>query len=220
MDQDSVVGTKAVTIEAYKGVSVSIAKFLSWFDDESRARLEPEILKKTEHRAVKRIRDREDSAVAILYSGSMPRYACEGLIELFGSLRIPVLLVSTSAVEVGVDFDADTLITEKCSGSSFLQRFGRVGRRPGVEAKAKLLVGAKGYAALEDELDSRAVIDRTEFSDIVTRTLPERLSLRESRYVEAYFRSIDLRRKCTTSSRGWHSRRGETSSVASRTSGG
>ncbi len=63
----------------------------------------------------------------IVYSGSMAKQAREGLIKVFSELERAVL-ISTSAVEVGVDFHADVLITEECEGNSFLQRFGRVGR--------------------------------------------------------------------------------------------
>lgn len=190
LDKDSVVGDAGVPIEAYRGVSVPVPWFLAWLGEAERARLEPEVLNRAEHRAVRRVKDREDGAVAILYSGSMPRRAREGLIELFAGLQVPTVLVSTSAVEVGVDFDADSLVTEKCSGSSFLQRFGRVGRRPGVKAQASLLVDAESYAALENGIGSCDRVDRAEFSEVVTQALPERLSLRESRYVEALQRAV------------------------------
>jgi len=158
---------------------------MNWFGEEDQTKLKPEVLKKVEHRAVRRISNREDGAIAILYSGSMPRYAREGLIPLFGDLQVPVVLISTSAVEVGVDFDADALVTEECSGSAFLQRFGRVGRRPGTEAQVKLFVGAESYTALKNEFDGHEVISRTDFSEAITRIFPERLFLRESRYIEA-----------------------------------
>ena len=56
----------------------------------------------------------------------MSKHNRDGLVELFGKLE-KAILISTPAVEVGVDFDADTLITEECDGNGFLQRFGRVG---------------------------------------------------------------------------------------------
>lgn len=39
-----------------------------------------------------------------------------------------VVVVGTSAIEVGVDFDGDHLLFDASSGQSFLQRFGRIGR--------------------------------------------------------------------------------------------
>ncbi len=190
LDKDSVSTAVKIPVEAFRGVRVSVAQFMAWFDKEEREELGPEILRKTEHRAVRRIRDREDGAVAILYSGSMPRYAREGLIELFSNLRVPVVLVSTSAVEVGVDFDADAMVTEECSGSSFLQRFGRVGRRSGTQAAVALFVGAEKNAALVDKLGGRGAIGRTDFSRTIMEALPARVSLRESRYVEASQRDV------------------------------
>lgn len=185
LDAESISAATKLPIAAYQGAKIPAAWFMDWFDGEDQAKLKPEVLKKVEHRAVRRISDREDGAIAILYSGSMPRYAREGLIQLFGNLRVPAVLISTSAVEVGVDFDADALVTEECSGSAFLQRFGRVGRRPGTEAQVKLFVGAESYTALKNEFDGHDVVSRTDFSEAITWILPERLSLRESRYIEA-----------------------------------
>ena len=68
-----------------------------------------------------------DSTVpVIVYSGSMAKHTRKGLIDVFSDVERAVL-ISTSAVEVGVDFNADTLITEECERNSFLQRLGRVG---------------------------------------------------------------------------------------------
>ena len=74
----------------------------------------------------------------ILYSGKMSKHNRDGLVELFDKLE-KAILISTPAVEVGVDFDADTLITEECDGNAFLQRFGRVGRSGGVGQVSVLL---------------------------------------------------------------------------------
>lgn len=63
----------------------------------------------------------------ILYSGKMSKYIRNGLIELFNVLD-RAILISTPAVEVGVDFRVESLITEECDGPGFLQRLGRVGR--------------------------------------------------------------------------------------------
>ena len=69
----------------------------------------------------------------------MSRNERKGLLDAFGKLSRAVL-ISTPAVEVGVDFAADTLITEQCDGNGFLQRFGRVGRRVGVSGKVVVLI--------------------------------------------------------------------------------
>jgi len=82
----------------------------------------------------------KDSGIpVVIYTGKMTRTERKGLIEAFAALPRAVLL-STPAVEVGVDFAADTLITEQCDGNGFLQRFGRVGRRSGVQGQVIVLV--------------------------------------------------------------------------------
>jgi len=81
-----------------------------------------------------------DSGVpAVIYTGKMSRAERQGLIEAFAGLPRAVL-ISTPAVEVGVDFETDWLITEECEGNGFLQRFGRVGRREGMASKVVTLV--------------------------------------------------------------------------------
>ncbi len=75
----------------------------------------------------------------VIYTGKMTRSERKGLIEAFAALPRAVL-ISTPAVEVGVDFAADSLITEQCDGNGFLQRFGRVGRRPGVQGQVTVLL--------------------------------------------------------------------------------
>ncbi|WP_165874335.1 DEAD/DEAH box helicase [Rubrobacter taiwanensis] len=104
----------------------------------------------------------------IVYSGSMAKGAREGLIDAFSDMERAVL-ISTSAVEVGVDFHADALITEECEGNSFLQRFGRVGRHD-KSSKVVALVSGDAYAALS-ELDE-ANISRERFSEKITDVFP------------------------------------------------
>lgn len=106
----------------------------------------------------------------IVYSGSMARHAREGLIDVFSDLDQAVL-ISTAAVEVGVDFQADTLITEECGGSSFLQRFGRVGRH-GSNSKVIVFVSGDVYAALGELNNAR--INREDFSARITEVFPRR----------------------------------------------
>lgn len=91
---------------------------------------------------------RNTDVPVIVYSGSMAKGSREGLIDVFSDLERAVL-ISTSAVEVGVDFHADALITEECEGNSFLQRFGRVGRH---DKGSKVIAFTSGdaYAALSE----------------------------------------------------------------------
>jgi len=68
--------------------------------------------------------------------------------------RRKLLAIGTSAIEVGIDFKCDYLIFEASEAASFMQRFGRVGRRtPGkayVLCRANVLAGIE---SLPDEVD-------------------------------------------------------------------
>ena len=48
----------------------------------------------------------------------------------------PFILVTTSAMEVGVDVSSDVMITDLCGCDSFVQRIGRCARRPGEAGKS------------------------------------------------------------------------------------
>ena len=98
-----------------------------------------------------------DSGIpVVIYTGKMSKSERKGLLAAFDDLSRAVL-ISTPAVEVGVDFAADALITEECDGNGFLQRFGRVGRRFGVKASVVALVkDGKTYVDLYNRCRSRA----------------------------------------------------------------
>jgi len=51
----------------------------------------------------------------------------------------PFILVTTSAMEVGVDISSDVMITDLCQPDSFIQRIGRCARRPSESGKALLI---------------------------------------------------------------------------------
>ena len=106
---------------------------------------------------------RNRDITTILYSGKMSKHNRDGLVELFGELD-KAILISTPAVEVGVDFDADALITEECDGNGFLQRFGRVGRSGEVGQVRILLRNPKCIPRLR-ELSSE--MPRDKFSQFI-----------------------------------------------------
>jgi len=104
----------------------------------------------------------ETGIPAVIYTGKMTRSERLGLIEAFAALPSAVF-ISTPAVEVGVDFAADTLITEQSDGSGFLQRFGRVGRRQGILGKVVVLVrDGETYVRLHEA--HRPQMTREDFS--------------------------------------------------------
>lgn len=117
----------------------------------------------------------------IVYSGSMARHARAGLINVFADLERAVL-ISTSAVEVGVDFAADMLITEECEGNGFLQRFGRVGRH-GDSSKVVVLVNGDVASRWRD-LDGKS-LSREDFSVRIRETFPQRHYATASALVDA-----------------------------------
>ena len=169
-------------------------QWLSWMvNDEDRreallARLQEalasgELKVKTRH-----IATWGDSGVpAVIYTGKMSRTERKGLIEAFAGLPRAVL-ISTPAVEVGVDFEADWLITEECEGNGFLQRFGRVGRREGMTSQVVTLVRwGSTYAALKERgADSMA---REDFSTLVADEnvgiFPRRTYVEASSFLDA-----------------------------------
>jgi DEAD/DEAH box helicase domain-containing protein len=117
----------------------------------------------------------------IVYSGSMAKGARTGLINAFADLEQAVL-ISTSAVEVGVDFAADTLITEECESNGFLQRFGRVGRH-GDQGRAVVLISGDLFSRWR-ELDGHA-LSRHDFSARIQDTFPYHNYAAASRLVDA-----------------------------------
>lgn len=116
----------------------------------------------------------------VIYTGKMTRNERKGLIEAFAELPRAVL-ISTPAVEVGVDFAADTLITEQCDGNGFLQRFGRVGRCPGIRGRVTVLLkDGETYVRLYRAHQSR--MTREAFSTLIAD--PENGLFPARRYVE------------------------------------
>jgi hypothetical protein len=79
-----------------------------------------------------------------------------------------LVVVGTSAVEVGIDFQCDFLIFEASTAAAFMQRFGRLGRhQPG---EAFLLGTDRECQAL---LEPGEAINRADLEEAVARTYPE-----------------------------------------------
>ena len=121
----------------------------------------------------------------ILYSGSMDKRFRDGLIDIYNSFDKAILL-STSAVEVGVDFSADFLITEQVNSSSLLQRFGRIGRQK-TKKKPCAIVFVDGtiYSDFQEKLNGRSELSREEFSEMVTQYFPQNKYLQSSKLIDA-----------------------------------
>ena len=130
---------------------------------------------------------------AVIYTGQMSHRDREGLIEAFDEMERAVL-VSTPAVEVGVDFKADVLITEECDGNGFLQRFGRVGRTGEGRAEVQVLLREgetwsrlqrRHQAEMSREVFSQMIIDPNAPTDPTRSLLPDRTYAAASVYQDA-----------------------------------
>jgi CRISPR-associated endonuclease/helicase Cas3 len=83
-----------------------------------------------------------DSQNLFLYHGRLdPRQRTETYRRLKqrDSQQAPYIAVTTSAIEIGVDLDANMLITELCNPDSLVQRMGRCNRK-GKDASAEVVV--------------------------------------------------------------------------------
>jgi CRISPR-associated helicase Cas3 len=79
-----------------------------------------------------------------------------------------LIVVGTSAIEVGIDFQCDYLIFEAGDAASFMQRFGRLGRHQQGEA---FLLGTHRECLAIESLDS--VISRQALEDKVAQIYPQ-----------------------------------------------
>jgi DEAD/DEAH box helicase domain-containing protein len=95
------------------------------------------------------------------------------------------ILLSTSAVEVGVDFNCDLLITEETNAASFLQRFGRAGRS-GKDSRVKLFVSNVSYKEIKNKLNDEKELTRNRFSKIIREVFEEIKGIEDKDFLEAY----------------------------------
>lgn len=82
-----------------------------------------------------------------------------------------VLVVATSAADVGVDFDIHLLIFEASDSATFIQRLGRLGRHQGFSVyQAFVLVNSRTpwvISRLQEKLEPSQFIDRIHFREII-----------------------------------------------------
>lgn len=79
-----------------------------------------------------------------------------------------LVVVGTSAIEVGIDFQCDYLIFEAGDAASFMQRFGRLGRHQPGEA---FLIGS--HRECQTLLSLPSTISRTALEEMVAQTYPQ-----------------------------------------------
>ncbi len=97
----------------------------------------------------------------------------------------PVLLVATSAVDVGVDYEINLLIFETSDSATFIQRLGRLGRHEGFTSyKAYILVPSwmRWIWSELNKLESGKELDRNEFkTEIIKRIFSAKSEFKEYR---------------------------------------
>ncbi|PRX21211.1 DEAD/DEAH box helicase domain-containing protein [Orenia metallireducens] len=124
--------------------------------------------------------------LVVLYTGSMSNYVREGLMEFFNQADYKKkILLSTSAVEVGVDFNCDLLITEETNVASFLQRFGRAGRS-GKDSEVKLFVSDDSYVKINTSLGDKKQISRGKFTEKIKGIFKEIKGIEDEEFLKAY----------------------------------
>jgi len=104
----------------------------------------------------------EVSGALLTYHGhQMPGYRRKVLDQLkaLDDQRKPYLLLTTSAMEVGVDISATVMYTQLCEPDAFVQRIGRCARRKGETGRVFVLhdpdrKAARGTAELKQHLDN------------------------------------------------------------------
>lgn len=87
----------------------------------------------------------EAQAELFLYHGRLDRKWRSGVYQHVKERDTdgrPYILVSTSAIEIGVDLDAEVLITELCNPDALVQRMGRCNRHGSVESAHVVVVGS------------------------------------------------------------------------------
>jgi CRISPR-associated endonuclease/helicase Cas3 len=136
--------------------------------------------------AIRRLQQLLPDITILEVSGQIDHQERKKTREKLKNVTGPVLVVGTSAVDVGVDFKIHLLIFEISDAATFIQRLGRLGRHPGFqEYRAFALVPQemrwviprlRGYASEEEE------IDRTRFrEEIIEKVLSNRPEREEYR---------------------------------------
>lgn len=95
----------------------------------------------------RRGKEREDAARSIQELG---------FVKATAPPEVPVVLVATSAGEVGVDLDADHLVCDLVAWERMVQRFGRVNRRGSKDAEVWVFLEAKSVIG-----DQIAAVEKT-----------------------------------------------------------
>ncbi|WP_017659638.1 type I-D CRISPR-associated helicase Cas3' [Baaleninema simplex] len=104
-------------------------------------------------------------------SGRIDRRERKAIQERLQHSSNPVLVVATSAVDVGVDFRIHLLVFESSNSATVIQRLGRLGRHPGFsQYQAYLLVPGQTpwvMSRLEEKLSTEEAIARSQLREAI-----------------------------------------------------
>ncbi len=104
-------------------------------------------------------------------SGRIDRLSRQEIQAALKEATQPVLVVGTSAVDVGVDFRIHLLIFESSDSATVVQRLGRLGRHPGFNTyKAFVLLPGHApwvMARLQEKLESDQTVERSLLQDAI-----------------------------------------------------
>jgi CRISPR-associated endonuclease/helicase Cas3 len=104
-------------------------------------------------------------------SGRIDRKERSQTQELLQKAEKPVLIVATSAVDVGVDFKIHLLITESSDSATVIQRLGRLGRHPGFSNYQAFLLLSKRTPwvidRLKEKFQSEQFVTREDLTEVI-----------------------------------------------------
>ncbi|OAB55836.1 type I-D CRISPR-associated helicase Cas3 [Phormidium willei BDU 130791] len=133
------------------------------------------------HQAVSSLCDRLPDIDIVEISGRIDRQERETIRDRLAdeTATTPVLVIATSAVDVGVDFQIHLLVFESSNAATTIQRLGRLGRHPGFDQyHAYLLTSAQTPWQLErlqeelaPELATATPISRDRFNQALEHSL-------------------------------------------------
>ena len=110
-------------------------------------------------------------------SGRMDRASRQETQDKLKHSDRPVLVVGTSAVDVGVDFKIHLLIFESSDSATVIQRLGRLGRHSGFNHYQAIVFLPEQapwiLAQLEKDLSENATIDRSTLRDAIVNAFDE-----------------------------------------------
>ena len=110
-------------------------------------------------------------------SGRMDRASRQETQDKLKHSDRPVLVVGTSAVDVGVDFKIHLLIFESSDSATVIQRLGRLGRHPGFNHYQAIVFLPEQapwiLAQLEKDLSENATIDRSTLRDAIVNAFDQ-----------------------------------------------